>query len=137
VVCAFSICAASLIIKPFTASDVHERVSEYYHEKAIRKETHTLECNGIMMNYRTGLVNVDGKLVKLTGKATALLRVLLENKNKVVSRDYLLKNIWGEGFCGRDRVVDSQIRTLRKLLGVKGKLIRTEKGAGYMIGGKQ
>ena len=137
VVCAFSVCAASLIIKPFTASDVLESVSGFFHEKEIRKETHTFECNGIMMNYITGLVNVDGKPVKLTGKATELLCVLLEKKNTVVSRDYLLNRIWGEDFCGRDRVVDSQIRTLRKQLGVKGSLIRTEKGEGYMIGGKQ
>jgi len=49
----------------------------------------------------------------------------------------LLKRIWGEDFCGSDRVVDSQIRMLRKQLGEKGNLIRTEKGEGYIIGGKQ
>ena len=137
VVSAISICAASLIIKPFTDSDIYEQVSGFLNGKDAPKEKHTLECNGIMINSRTGLVTVDGKPVKLSGKATALLCVLLENKNSAVSRDYLLKRVWGDDFCGRDRVVDSQIRTLRKQLGIKGSLIRTEKGEGYMIGGKQ
>ena len=134
---AIALSPSSLIVKPFTASDVYEQVSEYLNETETDNFNQTLEYSGIVMNPKTGLVTIDGTHVNLTGKASSLLCVLLENMNSVVSRELLLSKIWGEGFCGRDRVVDSQIRKLRKQLGNKGSLIRTEKGEGYMIGGKQ
>ncbi|MBR1906543.1 MAG: response regulator transcription factor [Clostridiales bacterium] len=128
---------SSLILKPVEATDVYEQVSDYLNETETPSFNQMLEYSGIMMNPKTGHVTVDGTYVNLTGKASSLLCVLLENTNSVVSREMLLKRIWGEDFCGSDRVVDSQIRMLRKQLGEKGNLIRTEKGEGYIIGGKQ
>jgi two-component system alkaline phosphatase synthesis response regulator PhoP len=128
---------SSLILKPVEAADVYEQVSDYLNETETPSFNQMLEYSGIMMNPKTGHVTVDGTYVNLTGKASSLLCVLLENTNSVVSREMLLKRIWGEDFCGSDRVVDSQIRMLRKQLGEKGNLIRTEKGEGYIIGGKQ
>ena len=88
------------------------------------------------MNSVTGLVLVDGTPVDISTKAFEVLRVLLENKARVVSRDILLKNVWRDGYQGRERVLDNQIKLLRKQLGIKGSLIRTVKGQGYILGGK-
>ena len=48
----------------------------------------------------------------------------------------LLKEVWGEDYRGSDKVLDNQMRNLRKLLGSKGDIIHTVKGKGYLIGRK-
>lgn len=125
--------ATRLIVKPFTASNDFGIITEYFKESA-GQYTDIIEYGGIMMNPGTGLVSVSGTPVELPKKASELLRVLLENKGNIVSRDILLKEVWGEEYSGSDRVVDSQIRTLRRFLGNSGDLIRSIKGKGYGIG---
>lgn len=132
----YSLSAASLVVRPFTASDIFESVVDYFDDSENKTVTLNLECCGIVMNAVTGLVLIDGTPVDIGKKATALLRILLENKTELVSRDVLIKTVWGEDYHGSDRVLDNQIRTLRKQLGSKGDLIRTIKGKGYSIGGK-
>ena len=131
---AYEINADDLAIRGFAAFDLCETYLEYRNGKSFREQI--LEYGGIMMNTATGSVTADGKSIDLSPKAFQILKFLLENKNDVVSRDILLKEIWGEDYCGSSRVVDSRIRSLRKQLGVKGGLIRTVKDKGYTIGGK-
>ena len=57
----------------------------------------------------------------------------MENKGIVLDRDRLLDMVWGVGFDGSDRVVDSHIKKLRKSLGDSGDAIRTVIGGGYKI----
>ena len=63
--------------------------------------------------------------------------MLLENKNIVLERDRLLKNIWGYDFDGETRTVDVHIRTLRSKLGESGKCIKTVRGVGYKLEDKE
>ena len=131
---AYEIIADDLAIRSFAAFDLYEAALEYSKGQSSREQI--LEYGGIRMNMVTGYVTADGSSIDLSPKAAQLLMVLLENKNVVLSRDILLSKIWGEDYQGSARAVDSQVRTLRKQLGVKGNLIRTVKDKGYMIGGK-
>ena len=131
---AYEIRADDLAIRGFAAFDLCEAFLAYRKGRNYREQI--LEYGGLLMNSVTGSVTSDGMSLDLSPKAQLLLKVLLENKNVVVSRDILLKNVWGEDYCGSSRVLDSQIRTLRKQLGVKGKLICTVRDKGYTIGGK-
>ena len=78
-------------------------------------------------------VFVDGIEVNLTPKEYFILKLLMENPSMVFSRDALLDRIWETGFEGGDRVVDNQIKKLRKNLGPAGKCIVTVFGRGYKI----
>lgn len=74
--------------------------------------------------------------IDLTLKEFELLRLLLENKGKVLSRNYLLDKIWGYEYYGETRTVDVHIRYLRKK--IEGntedeKYIETIRGIGYKI----
>ncbi len=131
---AYEIRADDLAIRGFAAFDLCEAFLDY--RKGRNYRIQVLEYGGLLMNRVTGSVTSDGMSLDLSPKAQMLLKVLLENKEVVVSRDILLKKVWGEDYCGSSRVLDSQIRTLRKQLGVKGKLIRTVRDKGYTIGGK-
>ena len=58
----------------------------------------------------------------------------MKNKGKVISRDELLRSVWGYDFTGESRTLDVHIRTLRAKLGASGNIIETVRGVGYRIG---
>ena len=79
-------------------------------------------------------VTVEGEEVLLTYKEFELLCLFLKNKGVVLSRDKILRNVWGYEFDGENRTVDVHIRSLRTKLGSCGALIETVRGVGYKIG---
>ena len=85
----------------------------------------------ISINTDTREVFVNGEEVKLTFKEYELLVFLVENGNKVVSRDELLNKIWGYEYTGETRTIDIHIKTLRQKLGTAGDYIKTIRGMGY------
>lgn len=60
--------------------------------------------------------------------------MLLENRDRVLTRDMLMDRVWGSEFDGENRTVDVHIRTLRSKLGAAGEYIKTVRGLGYKIG---
>jgi DNA-binding response OmpR family regulator len=75
-----------------------------------------------------------GQPVQLTAREFDLLRLLAANPGRVFSREYLLDRLWGEGYGGFDRTVDTHILRLRKKLGgpgTPGERIVTLWGVGY------
>jgi DNA-binding response OmpR family regulator len=76
-------------------------------------------------------VAVDGANVKLTRREFELLRYLVENRNRVLSRDRLLERVWGYERLIETRSVDVHVGRLRAKLGVAGQQIETVVGLGY------
>ena len=80
------------------------------------------------------LVRVDGEKVTLTFKEYELLRHILANAERVLSRDGILESVWGYDFEGESRTLDMHIKTLRRKLGPAGEHIKTIRNVGYKIG---
>ena len=80
-------------------------------------------------------VTVKGQEVELTKKEFDLLRHLLENKGRVLTREALLDSVWGFDFVGETNSVDVYIRFLRSKIdeAFDIKLIHTVRGVGYVI----
>ncbi|MGD9904951.1 MAG: response regulator transcription factor [Vicinamibacterales bacterium] len=76
-------------------------------------------------------VEVDGEPVKLTRREFELLRYLVENRNRVLSRDRLLERVWGYDRLIETRSVDVHVGRLRAKLGAAGRQIETVVGLGY------
>ena len=76
-------------------------------------------------------VAVDGKPVRLTRREFELLRFLVENRNRVLSRDRLLERVWGYDRFIETRSVDVHVGRLRAKLGAAGQQIETVIGLGY------
>ena len=74
---------------------------------------------------------VAGEETSLTKREFEILKMLLENQGKVMTREILLEQLWQYEFYGNDRVVDNHIKNLRRKLG--GSYIETVKGVGYRI----
>ncbi len=128
--------ADDYVTKPFAIEELLARI-----RAALRKhpaapaEVPKLTCGPLSMDVERHEVSVSGTPVELTRREFDLLRYLLENKEKVISRESLLDNVWGFDFAGETNAVDVYIRFLRSKLderfGVK--LIHTVRGVGYAI----
>ena len=69
--------------------------------------------------------------VSLTAREFEILKLLLENQGRVVSRERLLDAVWGYDYLGDEKIVNTHIKNIRKKLGVD--CIETMRGAGYKI----
>jgi two-component system alkaline phosphatase synthesis response regulator PhoP len=90
----------------------------------------------LAINIESREVKLAGKPVELTLKEFELLRVLAENRGRVMTRDQLLDKVWGFEYIGETRTVDVHVRYLRKKLGDEdneGKYIQTVRGVGYKM----
>jgi DNA-binding response OmpR family regulator len=77
---------------------------------------------------------VNGLSIELTFKEYELLKILLENQNKVLSRNKLLSVVWGYDFYGGSRTVDVHMRRLRSKLDAPYNLmLKTVRNVGYMF----
>ncbi|MFT4496559.1 response regulator transcription factor [Bacillus cereus] len=94
-------------------------------------EENAMSLAGIEVNRLSRTVLVDGEEIILTHKEFELLVYLMENKGIVLSRQHLLDQLWGYGYYGDDRTVDTHIKKLRNKLGDKAKHIGTVIRVGY------
>jgi len=76
-------------------------------------------------------ISVDGEQIRLTRREFELLRYLVENRNRVLSRDRLLERVWGYDRLVETRSIDVHVGRLRGKLGAAGKQIETVVGLGY------
>jgi two-component system alkaline phosphatase synthesis response regulator PhoP len=92
--------------------------------------------NNIMIDLGNYSIEIDHEQIQLPKKEFEVLAYLAQHPNKVISRDELLKNIWGEDVFVVDRTVDVRIRKVREKLGQYADYIETIKGVGYRFNNK-
>ncbi|MEQ2442763.1 response regulator transcription factor [Pseudoflavonifractor intestinihominis] len=127
--------ADDYITKPFEIEELLARIRAALRKRPARQEGTVLTAGPLTMDPERHGVTVKGTPVELTRREFDLLRYLLENKEKVISRESLLDNVWGFDFVGETNAVDVYIRFLRakidEAFGIK--LIHTVRGVGYVI----
>jgi len=93
-----------------------------------------LAADHVVMDLERHEVTVDGKAVALSAKEFALLHLLLRHQGKVVRRERLLHEVWGEDYFGDTRTLDTHIGWLRKKVEDGGNVrIVTVRGLGYRL----
>ncbi|MDM5247271.1 MULTISPECIES: response regulator transcription factor [unclassified Lysinibacillus] len=102
-----------------------------YTVKKEDRDKETLTLKGVTINKLTREVWIDSTSIELEPKQFDLLLYLMENKHIVLSRDQILNEVWGYDYFGSARVVDAQVKKLRKNLQHKAYLIKTVFGLGY------
>lgn len=126
--------ADDYVSKPFGMMELVSRIKAVLRRTQPKENKAELQCGNISLNAEKHVVMAGGQSVILTFKEFELLRILMENKGMVLSRDKLLEKIWGYDFDGETRTVDVHVRTLRQKLGDPGQIIETIRGVGYLIG---
>ena len=126
--------ADDYITKPFAIEELLARIRAALRTKSGR-DSQMLAVGPLAMEVESRRVTVRGQEVELTKKEFDLLRHLLENKGRVLTREALLARVWGFDFVGETNSVDVYIRFLRSKIdeafGIK--LIHTVRGVGYVI----
>jgi DNA-binding response OmpR family regulator len=140
--------ADDYLTKPFSLRELLARVGallrrvELLHAHArLAEGGGPINLPGLSLDPRSREVVSAGRPVQLTAREFELLYLLARNPGRVFSRDYVLSRLWGEGYAGFDRTVDTHILRLRKKLGGKGTpadQIVTLWGVGYkFVDGKE
>jgi two-component system, OmpR family, alkaline phosphatase synthesis response regulator PhoP len=130
--------ADDYITKPFSLRELAARVRAVLRRgqpKASNgqgdNEAYVYRGKHLVADFDAVAVSVDGVAVRLTRREFELLRYLVENRNRVLSRDRLLERVWGYDRLVETRSVDVHVGRLRGKLGVAGRQIETVVGLGY------
>ncbi len=125
--------ADDYITKPFAIEELLARI-----RMALRKHksnaSNILSYKELSVDVEKYKVLLENKEVELTKKEFDLLVILLQNKNRVCTRESLLEKVWGYTYDGTTNAVDVYIRHLRMKIEVDDrKVIQTIRGVGYVI----
>ncbi|HPE69754.1 MAG TPA: response regulator transcription factor [Thermotogota bacterium] len=127
--------ADDYISKPFSSQVLLARVGALLRRVQGMKNTLLQEEGMTFIDADSSVKTPEGTVV-LTPKEFQLLKFLVLQKNKVLSRDQILDHVWGFDYFGDRRTVDTHVKSLRAKLGQHGSRIRTIRGKGYSYRGK-
>ncbi len=126
----FNLGADDYVPKPFSPKELMARVGAVL-KRSGSKPGNKLIFGDLCISPESRTVTAGEMVLNLPPKEFALLLYLAQNERHVLSRDQLLNKVWGYGYYGDARTVDTHIKSLREHLGDYRKLIQTAWGVGY------
>lgn len=130
--------ADDYITKPFNSTELILRIKAIIKrinkkDNEAKESNNEIEIKGIRILKEERKVFINGEEVTATYKEFDTLLLMMENYNKVFTREKLLERVWGYEFEGNTRAVDILIQRLRKKLGVYAESLKTIYGVGYKL----
>lgn len=126
------------VVKPFSPKELMMRIHAILKRTQRTKEDENAErpkavfsYEGLRVDFTARVVTVDNRRIDMTPKEYALLFYFIKNKVIALTREVLIKDVWGYDFYGDDRTLDTHIKLLRKSLKEYSLLIMTLRGVGY------
>ncbi|MEC8280023.1 MAG: response regulator transcription factor [Verrucomicrobiota bacterium] len=126
--------AEDYVSKPFNNNELMLRIGKMLKRSGAPSEhagQSRIEIAGVVIDEDLHQLTVDGKNVPLTATEFRLLKLLMERKGRVQSRDHLLVNVWHYDTDIETRTVDTHVRRVREKLGQYAHMIETVRGVGY------
>ena len=126
--------AEDYVSKPFNTNELLLRISKMLKRSGAPSEPagqSRIEIAGVAIDEDLHQLTVDGENVVLTATEFRLLKLLMERKGRVQSRDHLLVNVWHYDTDIETRTVDTHVRRVREKLGQHAHMIETVRGVGY------
>ncbi len=120
------------ITKPFSMKFLLCRINEVLN-KIGKINKNEIEIGKIRVICKEHSVYIDDNKCKLTLKEYDLICCLIENQGKILSRDQILKMVWGIDYTGNVRTVDTHIKRLRQKISYAQKYIKTVRKCGYVL----
>ncbi len=128
----FEVGVDDYVVKPFSSKELMMRVGAILRRVTRSEEGHMVfEKQGLKVDMTAYRVFVDNQEVSLAPKAYDLLAFLIQHKDRALTRDQILQEVWGYDYFGDDRTLDTHMKLLRKALGTYAVWITTIRGVGY------
>lgn len=133
----FNLGADDYIAKPFSINELTARVKAILKrsekEKDKTKNSGYVKYGHIALDTLKKRVEINNNKADLTKKEYEILKLLLENQNRIFSREDILEQVWGKKVIVTDRTVDVNITRLRTKLGECSQYLKNKTGLGYYI----
>ena len=123
--------ADDYLTKPFSPRELIARLKALLRRAQPSKAEGTIVAGDLKVDTLAREVTYKGRRLTLTPREFELLAFLAHRPGRVMSRDELLRKVWGYDYLGETRTVDVHVRRLRVKLGERNRLIETVTGAGY------
>lgn len=131
----FEIGVDDYVVKPFSPKELMMRVHAVLKRVQgntpadVKQEVFTYR--GLRIDFAARVVTIDEQRVDMTPKEYALFAYMVKNQGIALTREQLIRDVWGYDFFGDDRTLDTHMKLLRKSIGEYSKLIVTLRGVGY------
>ena len=123
--------ADDYMTKPFSQAELFAKAAALLRRSKGEMGRDLLVSGGVAVDIPAHAALVDGRRVDLPPKELAILRLLLEERGRVLRREDLLLRLWGWDYEGSDRVVDTHVKNLRRALGPGARCLKTVFKTGY------
>lgn len=131
----FEIGVDDYVVKPFSPKELMMRVqavlkrTQSHPQSEVKKELFTYQ--GLCLDFTARVVTIDGQRIDMTPKEFALFAYLVKHEGIALTREQLIRDVWGYDFYGDDRTLDTHMKLLRKSIKEYSRLIVTLRGVGY------
>src|SRR5437867_184980 len=125
--------ADDYVTKPFSPRELIARIQSLLRRARPSRDPVAIEVGHLRIDPSSREASFAGNSITLTPREFDLLAFFAHNPGRVLSREELLRKVWGYDYLGTTRTVDVHVRRLRVKLGVRNRAIETVTGAGYKL----
>jgi two-component system, OmpR family, copper resistance phosphate regulon response regulator CusR len=131
--------ADDYVVKPFDFRELLARVNVFIKRSSQNPPDEKLHVGDLEMDLNTKTVTRDKKKIDLTAKESLLLETFMKNKDKLLTRDFIIEQVWGIDFDPTTNIIDVYVNYLRKKIDkdFEQKLIHTKFGFGFYCSEKE
>ena len=128
--------ANDYLVKPFRSGELLARIRTALRDKQLDDQQFKVVCDDLEIDLSSRTVKVNGQLIKLTATEYNLLAVLAKYEGRVLTHQFILKEVWGPSYVEESQYLRVFVAQLRKKIELninKPKHIITESGVGYRL----